>query len=137
MLVQPYLFFDGRCEEAIQFYTRVLGAKVEMMMRYKENPDPQPGMVPPGSDDKIMHAAIQIGDTVVMASDGMCTGQPSFKGFSLSLSARDEAEAKRLYAALAEGGQAQMPLGKTFFSPAFGMVADCFGVSWMVIVMPA
>ncbi len=137
MLVQPYLFFDGRCEEAIQFYTRVLGAKVEMMMRYKENPDPQPGMVPPGSDDKIMHAAIQIGDTVVMASDGMCTGQPSFKGFSLSLSARDEAEAKRLYAALAEGGQAQMPLGKTFFSPAFGMVADRFGVSWMVIVMPA
>lgn len=137
MLVQPYLFFDGRCEEAIQFYTRVLGAKVEMMMRYKENPDPQPGMVPPGSDDKIMHAVIQIGDTVVMASDGMCTGQPSFKGFSLSLSARDEAEAKRLYAALAEGGQAQMPLGKTFFSPAFGMVADRFGVSWMVIVMPA
>lgn len=137
MLVQPYLFFDGRCEEAIQFYTCVLGAKVEMMMRYKENPDPQPGMVPPGSDDKIMHAVIQIGDTVVMASDGMCTGQPSFKGFSLSLSARDEAEAKRLYAALAEGGQAQMPLGKTFFSPAFGMVADRFGVSWMVIVMPA
>ena len=135
MQVQPYLFFDGRCEEAVEFYKSKLGAKVEMLMRYKDSPEPpQPGMVPPGSDNKVMHACLRIGDTAVMASDGNCKGKPSFQGFSLSLDARDEADAKRLFAALAEGGQVNMPLCKTFFSPAFGMVADRFGVQWMVIV---
>jgi PhnB protein len=137
MQVQPYLFFDGRCEEAVEFYKGALGAKVEMLMRFKEAPDqPPPGMVPPGSEDKVMHACFRIGDTAVMASDGRCQGQPSFQGFSLSLTAADEAEADRLFGALAEGGQVQMPLGKTFFSPRFGMVADRFGVSWMVVVQP-
>lgn len=137
MLIQPYVFLEGRCEEAIGFYADALGAKVEMMMRYRESPEPQPpGMLPPGSEDKIMHAAIHIGESVLMLSDGMCAGQANLKGFSLTLTASDEAEAKRLYAALAEGGQAQMPLGKTFFSPAFGMVADRFGVSWMVMAAP-
>jgi len=135
MQVQPYLFFDGRCEEAVEFYKSKLGAKVEMLMRYKDSPEPpQPGMVPPGSDNKVMHTCLRIGDTAVMASDGNCKGKPSFQGFSLSLDARDEADAKRLFAALAEGGQVNMPLCKTFFSPAFGMVADRFGVQWMVIV---
>jgi PhnB protein len=135
MQVQPYLFFDGRAEQAIEFYKSRLGAKVEMLMRFKDNPEPpQPGMVPPGSDNKVMHACLRIGDTAVMASDGHCTGKPSFQGFSLSLNAKDEAEAKRLFAALADGGQVQMPLAKTFFSPSFGMVADRFGVSWMVVV---
>jgi len=135
MQVQPYLFFDGRCEEAVEFYKSTLGAKVEMLMRFKESPEPpQPGMVPPGSEDKVMHACFRIGDTAVMASDGMCQGKPSFQGFSLSITASDEAEADRLFAALAEGGQVQMPLAKTFFSPRFGMVADRFGVSWMVVV---
>jgi PhnB protein len=136
MAVQPYLFFDGRCEEAVEFYQRALGAKVGMLMRFKESPDPPPpGMVPPDSGDKVMHAELQIGDTVVMASDGSCTGKPSFKGFSLSLTAADAAEADRLFNALADGGQVQMPLGPTFWSPRFGMVADRFGVGWMVNVM--
>jgi PhnB protein len=136
MLVQPYLFFDGRCEEAIEFYRGKLGAKVEMLMRFKDSPEPaQPGMVPPGSEHKVMHASFRIGDTVVMASDGRCQGRPSFQGFSLSLTVPNEAEAERLFAALGDGGQVQMPLTKTFFSPRFGMVADRFGVSWMVVVM--
>ncbi|MCG6873532.1 MAG: VOC family protein [Betaproteobacteria bacterium] len=135
MQVQPYLFFDGRCEEALEFYKKTLGAEVEMLMRFKESPEPhQPGMIPPGSGEKVMHAALRIGEATVMASDGRCMGHPSFQGFALSVNARDGAEAERLFAGLAEGGQVQMPLAKTFFSPSFGMVADRFGVSWMVIV---
>jgi PhnB protein len=135
MVVQPYLFFDGRCEQALDFYRGALGAEVTMLMRYQDAPDPPPpGMVAPGSENKVMHASFRIGETTVMASDGRCQGQPEFRGFSLSLTAADEAEADRTFAALAEGGQVQMPLGKTFFSPRFGMVADRFGVSWMVIV---
>jgi len=135
MLVQPYLFFDGRSEEAIEFYRRALGAEVVMMMRFRDCPEPaQPGMVPPGAENKVMHAALRIGDTMVLASDGRCLGQPDFRGFALSLTAADEAEADRMFAALAEGGQVQMALSKTFFSPRFGMVADRFGVSWMVYV---
>lgn len=137
MQVQPYLFFDGRCEEAIDFYVKTLGAKVEAIMRFKDSPEPpQPGMCPPGSDHKVMHSAFRIGETTLMASDGRCLGKPSFQGFSLSVNAANEAEAKKMFAALGEGGQVQMPLSKTFFSPSFGMVADRFGVSWMVIVMP-
>jgi PhnB protein len=135
MTVQPYLFFDGRCEEAIAFYQKAIGAKVEMLMRFKECPDtPPPGTIPPGADNNVMHSCLRIGDSAVMASDGRCQGKPSFQGFSLSLTARDEAEADRLFAALAEGGQVRMPIGRTFFSPRFGMVADRFGVGWMVIV---
>ena len=137
MLLQPYLFFDGRCEEAAEFYRRALGAEVLTLLRHKDCPEtPQPGMVPPGSENKVMHMSLRIGDATVMASDGRCGGKPSFQGFSLSLTVRDAAEADRVFAALAEGGQAQMPLGKTFFSPRFGMVTDRFGVSWMVIVLP-
>ena len=137
MQVQPYIFFDGRCEEAIEFYKRVLGAKVEGLMRFKDNPEPaQPGMCPPGADDKVMHAAFKIGETTVMASDGRCEGKPSFQGFALSVNAASDAEAEKMFAGLGEGGQVQMPLAKTFFSSRFGMVADRFGVSWMVIVMP-
>ena len=132
MQIQPYLSFDGRCEEAIEFYRRTLGAKVEMLMRFKEAPEP--GMSPPEAGEKVMHAALRIGDSIVLASDGRCLGKPSFQGFALSLTATNEAEAGRLFAALADGGQVQMPLAKTFFSPSFGMVADRFGVSWMVYV---
>ena len=135
MLVQPYLFFDGRCEEAVTFYRDALGAKVEMVMHYKDCPDtPPPGMVPPGSENKVMHASFRIGETTVMASDGHCQGHPSFQGFSLSITVPNEAEADRKFNALAEGGKVTMPLGKTFFSPRFGMVTDRFGVGWMVIV---
>ena len=135
MQIQPYLFFDGRCEEAIEFYRKAVGAEVLMLMRFKDSPEPPPpGMVPPGAGNKVMHSCIRIGDTQVMASDGSCAGKPSFQGFSLSLTPADEAGAKRLFAALGEGGQVQMPIAKTFFSPAFGMVADRFGVSWMVLV---
>ncbi|HEY7218665.1 MAG TPA: VOC family protein [Candidatus Binatia bacterium] len=135
MQVQPYLLFNGHCEEAIEFYKKALGAEVLMMMRFKESPEPHaPGMLPPGSENKVMHACIRIGDTSVMASDGRCTGQTNFQGFSLSLTASNEAEASQKFATLAEGGQVQMPLGKTFWSPSFGMVADRFGVSWMIIV---
>jgi PhnB protein len=137
MQVQPYLFFEGRCEEAVEFYKSALGAEVTMLMRYKDSPEPpSPGCVPPGAENKVMHASFRIGQTVVMASDGRCLGNPGFQGFSLSLAVTNEAEAERLFASLAEGGQVQMPLTKTFFSSRFGMVADRFGVSWMVIVAP-
>jgi PhnB protein len=132
MQIQPYLFFDGRCEEAIDSYSRTLGAEVTMLMRFKESPDQS--MVTPESKDKVMHASLRIGDATVLASDGRCMGNPSFQGFALSVTAANEAEAKRLFAALGEGGQVQMPLAKTFFSPSFGMVADQFGVGWMVYV---
>lgn len=135
--IQPYLNFDGRCEEAIEFYRGALGAEVMFMMRYKEMPEPpQPGMVPAGSENKIMHSALRIGESTVLASDGRCQGQPRIQGVSLSLTVADEAEARRVFAALGEGGQVQMPVAKTFFSPAFGMLADRFGVSWMVYVAP-
>ena len=134
-VVQPYLFFNGRCEEALEFYRRALGAEVIFMMRFKDSPEPpQPGACAPGSENKIMHASFHLGDTVVMASDGRCQGEMAFEGFSLSLTTATEAEAKTLFTALVDGGQAQMPLTKTFFSPAFGMVTDRFGVSWMVLV---
>jgi PhnB protein len=136
MQVQAYLFFDGRCEEAVEFYKEALGAKVEMLMRFKESPEPPPpGMIPPGAENKIMHTCFRVGDTAVMASDGGCAGKASFQGFSLSLAVPNAAEADRLFAALADGGQVQMPIGKTFWSPRFGMVADRFGVSWMINVV--
>jgi PhnB protein len=136
-VVQPYLFFDGRCEEAVEFYRRALGAEVIMLARFKDSPEPaQPGMCSPGSENKIMHASFRLGDNTVMASDGRRTGKPVFQGFALSLSVPTESEAERLFAALADSGQVQMPLAKTFFSARFGMVADRFGVSWMVLVAP-
>jgi PhnB protein len=135
MQVQPYLFFDGRCEEALEFYRKALGAEVTTLMRYKDSPQPhQPGMIPPGAENKVMHASIRIGDTTVLASDGRCQGRPSFQGFALSLTVPSDAAAERLFASLADGGQVQMPLTKTFFSSRFGMVADRFGMSWMVHV---
>ena len=135
MQVQPYLFFDGRCEEALEFYRRVLGAEVTMLSRFKEAPGPS--MAPPGSEEKVMHASFRVGDSTVMASDGMCQGAPTFRGVSLSLTVPDAATAERVFAALGgDGGQVQMPLTQTFFSPRFGMVADRFGVSWMVVVGP-
>lgn len=135
MHVQPYLFFNGRCEEAVEFYKQALGAEVTVLMRFKDSPDPPPpGTVPPGSENKVMHANLRIGDTQVMASDGRCSGQPSFEGFSLSIAVADVAEAERLFSALAEGGQVQMPLTQTFWSPRFGMVTDRFGVGWMINV---
>ena len=137
-VIQPYLFFNGSCEQAVEFYRKALGAQVEMMLRFKESPEPPPpGMVPPGFENKIMHTSFRIGQTTVMASDGCSTEKPSFKGFSLSLSVPTEAEADRAFAALAAGGQVRMPLAKTFWSPRFGMVEDRFGVGWMVSVAPA
>lgn len=133
--VQTYLFFNGRCEEAMAFYRKALGAEVEMMMRFKDSPEPhQPGMVPPGSENKIMHCSFRIGATTLMASDGCSAESAKFEGFSLSLTVADEAEANRVFAALSEGGQVRMPLGKTFWSPCFGMVQDRFGIGWMVSV---
>lgn len=133
--IESYLFFDGRCEEAIEFYQRTLGAEVQMMMRFKESPEPpQPGMCPPNSENKIMHATIRIGETSVMLSDGRCSGKPDFQGFALSITVPTETEADRLFNALSDGGQVHMPLAKTFFSPRFGMTADRFGVCWMIMV---
>ena len=138
MNIQPYLFLDGRCEEAIEFYKQALGAKVEMLLRIKDSPEPpqDPHMQKPGTENKVMHAALRIGEATVLASDGRCEGKPEFKGFALSLTVADEAAAERAFAALRDGGQVIMPLGKTFFSPAFGMLGDRFGVTWMVYVQP-
>ena len=135
MQVQPYLFFDGRCEEALEFYRSALGTEVTALHRFKDSPEPHaPGMIPPGADNQVMHASFRVGGTTVLASDGRCTGHPSFQGFSLSLTVPNDAEAERLFTALGQGGQVQMPLTQTFFSSRFGMVADRFGVSWMVYV---
>ena len=135
--IQPYFFFNGNCEEAIECYRKALGSEVEMMMRLKESPEPQPpGTVPPGFDNKIMHASFRVGQTTVMASDGCSADKASFHGFSLSLSVPSEKEADRVFAALADGGQVRLPLTKTFFSPRFGMLEDRFGVGWMIGVAP-
>ncbi|MGH7119326.1 MAG: VOC family protein [Acetobacteraceae bacterium] len=131
MRVQPYVYFDGRCEEAANYYARALGAEITMLMRFKECPDPLPAM-PPGSGEKVMHMSLRIGDSEVLASDGRCGGAASFNGFALTLTVADETEAKRLFAALADGGQVRMPLARTFFSPSFGMLADRFGVTWII-----
>jgi PhnB protein len=135
-LIEPYLFFNGRCDEALAFYQEALGAQVEMLMRFNESPVPQqPGMVPPGFEKKVMHASIKIGDSRIMVSDGN-SDQPAFSGFSLSLSVADEDAARKAFAGLSAGGNVHMPIGKTFWSPCFGMVQDKFGVGWMVS-MPA
>ena len=134
-IIQPYLFFNGTCEAAVEFYKKAIGAEVEMMMRFKDSPEPpQPGMVPPGHENKIMHTSFRVGGTTVMASDGCSEGKSNFEGFSLSLTVADEAEAERVFAALGEGGQVQMPLAKTFWSPRFGMLTDRFGLGWMISV---
>lgn len=136
--IEPYLFFNGQCEQALEFYREALGAQVQMTMRYKESPEPPtPAMLPPGFENKIMHTSFRVGQTTVMASDGCSTEKPSFQGFSLSLAVHSKAEADRVFAALSEGGQVRMPLAKTFWSPRFGMVQDRFGIGWMVSVVPA
>jgi PhnB protein len=138
MQIEPYLFFDGRCEEAIEFYRRVAGAQVEMMMRYGQSPEKtDPSMLPPGSENKIMHASLRIGNSRVLASDGHCANQAKFQGFALALTVADESAAEKSFAALSEGGKVQMPLTKTFFSPKFGMLLDRFGMSWMIMVSPS
>jgi PhnB protein len=138
MQVQAYLNFDGRCEEALEFYRGAVGAEVTMLTRFKDSPEPHaPGMVPPGAENKVMHASFRIGESTVMASDCHCGGKPGFQGFSLSLTAPNEAVAERLFAALGNGGQVKMPLAKTFFSPSFGVVNDRFGVTWMIYVAPS
>jgi PhnB protein len=139
MQVQPYLFFEGRCEEAAEFYRGAIGAEVKMLMRYKDSPEPhQPSdSCSTISPEKVMHMRLQVGKAIILASDGQCSGLPHFHGTALSLTVADEAEANRTFNALAAGGRVQMPLTKTFFSPSFGMVRDRFGVSWMVYVAPA
>ena len=137
-VIQAYLFFNGRCEEALDFYRKAIGAELEMSMRFKDSPEPaEPGMVPPGFENKIMHASFRVGPTTVMASDGCSPEKMSFQGFSLVISVPDESDAGRVFAALSEGGQVQMPLTKTFWSPSFGMLTDRFGIGWMVTVAPA
>ena len=134
-IIQPYLFFNGNCEPAVEFYRKALGAEVLLMMRYKDSPEPaKPGMVPPGFENKIMHVSFRVGETTVMASDNCAAEKSSFEGFSLAISVPSEAEADRAFGALAEGGQVRMPLMKTFWSPRFGMLVDRFGVAWMVSV---
>jgi PhnB protein len=134
MKVEPYLSFNGRCEEALEFYKRAVGAEVVMMMRFSESPEPcPPGSMPPGTENKIMHASMQIGSTVVMATDGGCQDAAGFEGISLALSVSDTAAADRAFNALADGGKVEMPLTKAFFSPSFGILKDKFGVTWMVV----
>jgi PhnB protein len=134
MQLQPYLFFEGRCEEAARFYEGAVGAKVERMIRFKESPDP--GLCRSDQSDKIMHMSLRIGDHTMMASDGQCQGSQTYQGFALSLTVKGETEADRRFKALAEGGKVVQPLIKTFFSPRFGMVTDRFGVSWMIHAAP-
>lgn len=132
MVVQPYLSFEGRCEEALKFYEKAAGAKVEFLMRFKDAPEKMPGAQPPG--EKVMHSSFRIGESMLMATDGNCAGKSSFQGIMLSLSAKDVGEGERLMKSMSEGGQVTMPFAKTFFSPGFGMLNDRFGVNWMVVV---
>lgn len=135
MQIEPYLIFNGRCEEAIEYYREALGAEVKTFIRFKDNPDPQDlGKVPADVEDKILHASFRIGETTINASDGRCLGQPDFQGFSLWLTVPDVVTANRLFSKLAEGGQKQMLMTETFLSPRFGIVTDRFGVSWMIAV---
>ena len=133
MYIQPYLFFDGRCQEALDYYVSALGAKVEMAMKFKDSPEPPDQKMAQVSGDNIMHASFRIGDSVLMASDGFGKGKPVFQGVSLSLAVNSVADADRYFSALAKGGTIQQPLTKTFFAPSFGIVTDKFGVPWMVI----
>jgi PhnB protein len=134
MKVEPYVTFNGRCDEAIEFYKTAVGAKVEMLMRFKECPEPPPsGKFPPELLDKVMHSSLRIGDSIVMATDGGCPSSTGISGISLTLTVSNDAEAERRFTALAEGGKVTMPLAKTFFASSFGMLTDRFGVSWMVI----
>lgn len=135
MQIQPYVHFEGRCEEAIEFYKTALGAKVTMLTRFKDCPEPMPGM-DPALGNKVMHANLAIGDSTLLMSDGRCQGPAGFKGFALTILASDGTEAERLFAALGNGGTVTMPLAKTFFSSRFGMLADRFGLAWMIIVQP-
>jgi len=135
-IVQSYLFFDGKCEEAIEFYKNALGATVNMLMRFKDSPEPPPPGCGPTDANKVMHAQFQIGETVIMASDGRATGNPKFEGFALALTVPTEADVDKAFNALAKGGRVEQPLAKTFFSAKFGMVVDKFGVFWMVMVAP-
>jgi PhnB protein len=130
MRVEPYLSFEGRCEEALEFYKKAIGAEVTMLMRFGESPDKS--MLSPGSEKKVMHSSVKIGDSVVMATDGRNTGKANFQGISLSITANTDADAKRIFDALSDGGQLQLPLTKTFFASSFGMLSDKFGVNWMV-----
>jgi PhnB protein len=134
-IVQPYLFFEGSCDAALGFYKEKLGAEVTALMRYKDGPEPTGDCGTTIQPDKVMHAAFRIGETVLMASDGQCSGKPNFSGFALTLTVKDIPASERAFAALSDGGQVIMPLGKTFYSPSFGMVTDRFGLMWMVIVM--
>lgn len=132
-VVQPYLFFNGSCEQAVEFYRKALGAQVDMMLRFKDSPEPMPpGRLPAGFENKIMHCSFRVGETTIMASDGCSEGKMTFDGFSLSITVPTVADADRVFAALAEGGKVEMPLGKTFWSPRFGMLEDRFGIGWMV-----
>jgi PhnB protein len=134
-IIQPYLFFGGRCEEALEFYRTAIGAKVDMIMHFKDSPEPTPpGMLAPGFENKVMHASFHVGETLVMASDGGCPEDGNFHGFTLSLTVPNAADATAAFAALAAGGQVKMPLTKTFWSPCFGMLTDRFGLGWMVTV---
>ena len=134
MYVQPYLFFDGRAEEAIDFYQKAVGAKVDMLMRFGEAPDQS--QIKPESKNKVMHCQFRIGDTMVLISDGRNQGSPKFDGFALTIQCKDAAETEKYFKGLSDGGQVEMPLDKTFFAKSFGMLADRFGVGWMVYVAP-
>jgi len=134
MKIQPYLFFQGRCDEALDLYKAVFDADVMLLLRYRESPEAPPMPLPPGWEEKVMHAELRIGETVLMASDGCGSGTPCFEGFSLSVDMPDAETARRAFDALAAGGAVQMPLDKTFFAPCFGMLTDRFGVGWMLIV---
>ena len=131
-VVQPYIFFGGRCDEALEFYRKAIGAEVERLARFKDSPEPHG--LPECFDDKVMHATVRIGNSTLMASDGQCEGDQNFDGFSLSITVPDEAEAERVFAALGEGGLVTMPLEKTFWASKFGMLQDRFGVGWMISV---
>jgi PhnB protein len=138
MQVTPYLYFNGRCEEALSFYQQTIGARVECQMRFSDCPgELDPNMVPPGTEHRIMHAAFKLGETTIFAADGCASAEMKPAGFGLSLQTPDVAEAEQLFNALAWEGEVRMAMTKTFFSPSFGIVVDKFGVNWLIYVPQA
>ena len=133
MKVESLITFGGRCEEALEFYKKSVGAEVTALMRWKESPDAAM-KGPPGYGEKIMHANFRIGETQLMAEDGLGDKAAEFKGMTLAIEAADDAEAKRVFTALGEGGKVTMALMKTFWTSSFGMLTDKFGVPWVVNV---
>jgi PhnB protein len=131
MQIDPYLNFNGNCEEAFHFYEKALGGKIEMLLKYNQAPAGG-GPTPPGFENKVMHVRLSVGQQIIMASDAPPGHFSPMQGFNVSLMFDDKAQAERVFNALADKGKVMMPFAQTFWAEGFGMLTDRFGTPWMV-----